>query len=1359
MRPRWCKVQRATPPFTLPHSLASCCLRTMENGNSSGGLSPLLFLLFFLFPGVTSAPTREPQYLVLVPFLIHTETTEKVCVHLSHLNETVMLSITLEYGPENRSLIRDVVSQQDVFRCIHFQLPKWSSASEVFLTVVVKGLTHKFRSRKTVLVKNRESLVFVQTDKPVYKPAQKVQFRIVSLNESFYPLDEKFPLVYVQDPKRNHLFQWRDVELERGISQLSFPLASEPMEGTYTVVVEKTSGKKVERAFTVKEYVLPKFEVLVKVPKIITIMAKEIDVTVCGRYTYGKPVPGLVEIHVCREHEPNVMTMYLSRRECPVDDSICLEFSGKADEHGCFSKVVKTGAFQLRRYGFQKTIKVEGKITEEGTGVELTGQGSTNITEILSKIIFESVDTYYKPGIAFSGQVKLVDGIDRPIANKSIQIFTGFIAREDTPVYITNDQGRAQFSIDTTNFRDSPLTIMALTKLEVPCSEMSWIYPHHLTAHHVALPFYSLSQSYVHVESILGTLNCGHPQPIQVHYVLNPGVMEEKTVFYYLVMSKGRIVQEGTHILPINHGEAKGVFLLNLVVDVQSAPLAHLLVYTVLSNREVVAHSADFTVENCFSNKVKLHFSDTEGLPSSATHLHLSASQGSLCAIQAVDKSAFLLKPEAEVSPETVYNLLPVKDLKGYQYESHLLDEPNPNPCVPIQNAYSSGFPFLPFPAASYEGDTYNIFKDIGLKVFTSTIIRKLELCHLPGTPFAYGAPGPMPMPVAAGVVMPGAAGGVMPGATGGVMPGAVGGVMPGAAGGVMSGRLPEFGAGMAQDGVPGTPMGFPVDFYRGGNFDYSKPIETIRSIFPETWMWFTTTLDPEQEVDMLVTIPDTITEWKAGAFCTSAETGFGLSNPVSLKAFQPFFLEPTLPYSIVRGEKFILNATVFTYLQHCVRVSISLAPSPDFIASPKQKEEQSYCLCPNKTKTVSWTVTPKSLGELNFTLSVEAVHSDEFCGNELPEVPTKGRKDTVTRSLLVEPEGLEKEVVFSSLLCASGESQSATVSLTLPENVVEDSVRSSFCVLGDILSTAIQNLHQLLQMPYGCGEQNMALFAPNIYILDYLNKTGQLTEEIKSKATGYLVAGYQRQLNYKHPDGSYSTFGEGSSMPGNAWLTAFVLKSFVQASHHIFVEQRHILDTLNSLAHKQQKNGCFQSTGKLLHNVMKGGVVDEFTLSAYITIALLEISLPVNHTVVHNALLCLESRTEAKEIHVYTRALLAYAFSLAGKEEKRKQMLHFLELEAVKEEDGSIHWQRPGKALEKVSLPYYHPRAPSADVEMTAYVLLAYLSKRPAPAQEELTAAMKIVKWLSKQQNPTGGFASTQSRQESAARYILLHI
>ncbi|NXP73779.1 A2MG protein, partial [Ramphastos sulfuratus] len=243
-------------------------------------------------------------YMVLLPFLIHTNSPEKVCVQLTHLNESVTLSATLEYQGENRSLIDDVVSEKDVFTCIPFSVPKSSNLSpDTFVTVMVKGATLQFRSRKSVVVKNSESLVFIQTDKPIYKPGQTVLFRIVSLDKNFRPLNEV-------DPKKNRLYQWTKVELKRGLTQLFFNLTFEPMQGTYTVVAQKASGKTVRHPFSVEEYVLPKFEVTVKMPKVITILDEKLKVTVCGLYTFGKPVPGLVSFRVCRNFEYAATTCY-----------------------------------------------------------------------------------------------------------------------------------------------------------------------------------------------------------------------------------------------------------------------------------------------------------------------------------------------------------------------------------------------------------------------------------------------------------------------------------------------------------------------------------------------------------------------------------------------------------------------------------------------------------------------------------------------------------------------------------------------------------------------------------------------------------------------------------------------------------------------------------------------------------------------------------------------------------------------------------------------------------------------------------------------------------------------------------------
>ncbi|NWX36499.1 A2MG protein, partial [Notiomystis cincta] len=392
-----------------------------------------------------------------------------------------------------------------------------------------------------------------------------------------------------------------------------------------------------------------------------------------------------------------------------------------------------------------------------------------------------------------------------------------------------------------------------------------------------------------------------------------------------------------------------GTFRLNFPVEAAIAPMAHMLVYTTSPNWEVIASSEDFQVEMCLPNKVRLSFAPKEGLPASNTHLQLHTSPRSLCALRAVDKSVLLMKPENELSPSSVYHLLPLKESQGYSYMDYYLEDDNENPCVSLDNLSLNGFLYIPI-SSDGEGDAYHILKELGLKVFTSSKIHKPELCeHYPEHMMERSYSGSISTMNLHG----------------------------------------ELEYDMAEDTVEGNPM------------------ETIRKYFPETWIWDIVSVNSEGKADLDVTIPDTITEWKANAFCTSADTGFGLSPTVSLRAFQPFFVELTMPYSVVRGESFTLKATVFNYLPACIRVSVSLAESSHFLAIPVEKQEESYCICMNERKTVAWAVTPRSLGQVEFSVTTEALQNQQPCGNFIVETPEKGRKDTVIRQLLVEVGGL----------------------------------------------------------------------------------------------------------------------------------------------------------------------------------------------------------------------------------------------------------------------------------------------------------------------------------------------------------------
>ena len=61
---------------------------------------------------------------------------------------------------------------------------------------------------------------------------------------------------------------------------------------------------------------------------------------------------------------------------------------------------------------------------------------------------------------------------------------------------------------------------------------------------------------------------------------------------------------------------------------------------------------------------------------------------------------------------------------------------------------------------------------------------------------------------------------------------------------------------------------------------------------------------------------------------------------------------------------------------------------------------------------------------------------------------------------------------------------------------------------LGDVLGPSMHNLHQLLHMPVGCGEQVMSAFAPDIFVANYLTATNQLTSDIKDRALIYMEKG-----------------------------------------------------------------------------------------------------------------------------------------------------------------------------------------------------------------------------------------------------------
>ena len=57
-------------------------------------------------------------------------------------------------------------------------------------------------------------------------------------------------------------------------------------------------------------------------------------------------------------------------------------------------------------------------------------------------------------------------------------------------------------------------------------------------------------------------------------------------------------------------------------------------------------------------------------------------------------------------------------------------------------------------------------------------------------------------------------------------------------------------------------------------------------------------------------------------------------------------------------------------------------------------------------------------------------------------------------------------------------------------------------------MGPSISGLDKLLKMPYGCGEQNMLKFSPNIFISKYLEATQNFDDAVLTKAKEFMEKG-----------------------------------------------------------------------------------------------------------------------------------------------------------------------------------------------------------------------------------------------------------
>ncbi|XP_026834428.1 CD109 antigen isoform X2 [Drosophila erecta] len=506
-----------------------------------------------------------------------------------------------------------------------------------------------------------------------------------------------------------------------------------------------------------------------------------------------------------------------------------------------------------------------------------------------------------------------------------------------------------------------------------------------------------------------------------------------------------------------------------------------------------------------------------------------------------------------------------------------------------------------------------------------------------------------------------------------------------------------------------------------------------VRSTFLESWIYEFQIFPKdvgEEGLTLTKKIPDTITSWVVTGFSLNPTSGIALTkSPSKIRVFQPFFVSTNLPYSVKRGEVIAIPVVIFNYLDKTLDADVVMDNSDqeyEFTEATNEVLEKAIdevrrvkrvTIPANSGKSVSFMIRPKNVGFT--TLKITATSA--LAG------------DTIHQKLKVEPEGVtqfENRAVFINLKDQPEMSQS--LEAEIPSEIVPQSEFIEFSVVGDLLGPTLQNLDNLVRMPYGCGEQNMVNFVPNILVLKYLEVTGRKLPSVESKARRFLEIGYQRELTYKHNDGSYSAFGK-SDASGSTWLTAYVMRSFHQAGSYTDIDPKVVSAGLDFLVSKQKQSGEFPEVGKLFDNANQ----NPLSLTSFVLLAFFE-----NHELTPKYQSAIEKavRYVAEEADKtddqYSLAISAVALQLAKHPQAEKVIA---KLESVaRNENGGMWWSKASESTgEDGGVFHWKPR--SNEVEITSYVLLALLEKDPAEK------ALPIIKWLISQRNSNGGFSSTQ--------------
>jgi len=290
-----------------------------------------------------------------------------------------------------------------------------------------------------------------------------------------------------------------------------------------------------------------------------------------------------------------------------------------------------------------------------------------------------------------------------------------------------------------------------------------------------------------------------------------------------------------------------------------------------------------------------------------------------------------------------------------------------------------------------------------------------------------------------------------------------------------------------------------------------------VRKAFPDTVYWAANLVtDASGRARARLEFPDSLTTWRATARGITRDTRVGSSIAKTIVR-KNLILRLGAPRFLTQGDEVTIPAIVHNYLAEAktARISLEVKGAELVEGAPRDVPVPS-----RQDARVDFRVRATALGEV--TLLGKALTDEE--------------SDALELTLPVNPYGVKLGAARAGI-------GAAEFDLTFPAGAAARSLEIS--ISPSVAGSLFGALEYLTSFPYGCTEQTMSSFLPNLVVSRALTELGVKSAVDPAALKRKLAAGIQRLQEFQHPDGGWGWWQTDESQH---FMTAYVLAGLAEA-------------------------------------------------------------------------------------------------------------------------------------------------------------------------------------------------------------------